>query len=196
MTTLNLHRLAADYLERLRRAGRGLPRGRLDELLADLEAHLSEAIEPGASDAEALEVLDRLGPPEEIVEAEQPRAMAPVDPRGTREWAAVFLLLFGGFVFGLGWIAGLVLLWSSRAWSTREKWIGTLIFPGGLATAVYGVLIIGATGASESCVSGSGIATRCTGGTSTAASILMVAGAAVVLLAPVGVAIYLARRAR
>jgi hypothetical protein len=195
MTTTDLHPVAADYLDRLRRAGRGLPRGRMAELSADLELHLTEEIGPDASDAQALEVLDRLGSPEEIVEAEQPRPVAPVDPRGTREWAAIFLLLFGGFAFGLGWIAGLVLLWSSRSWSTREKWIGTLILPGGLATALYGTLIIG-LGGSESCVSGTGIATRCTGGTGTTGTILLVAAATVVLLSPIAVAIFLARRAR
>ena len=34
MTTDTLHPLAADYLQRLRRAGRGLPFGRRRELLA------------------------------------------------------------------------------------------------------------------------------------------------------------------
>lgn len=57
MTTHTLHPLAAGYLQRLRRAGRGLPPGRLRELLAEIEGHLSEAIDPSASDAQALTVL-------------------------------------------------------------------------------------------------------------------------------------------
>jgi hypothetical protein len=72
MTTDTLHPLAAEYLERLRRAGRGLSPGRRRELLADIEGHLSEAIDPGASDAQALTVLDRLGEPEAIIAAETP----------------------------------------------------------------------------------------------------------------------------
>jgi hypothetical protein len=131
MSTRTLHPLAADYVDRLRRAGRGLPRGRLKELVAEIEEHLSEAIGPEASDAEALTVLDRLGEPEEIVDAEEPGRDVPHrDVRGTKEWAAIILLLFGGFIFGIGWLAGLILLWSSRAWSTVDKWIGTLIVPG------------------------------------------------------------------
>ncbi len=127
MTTDTLHPLAAEYLQRLRRAGRGLPPGRRRELLAEIEGHLSEAIGPDASDAQALTALDRLGEPEEIIAAEMPPPDGRADRRGIREWAAIILLLFGGFIFGLGWLAGLVLLWSSRAWTTRDKWIGTLV---------------------------------------------------------------------
>ena len=145
MTTDTLHPLAADYLERLRRAGRGLPRRASRELLAEVEAHLSEAIDPNASDVEALTVLEKLGDPNEIIAAETRDPDELPNHRGTREWAAIILLLFGGFIFAVGWIVGLVLLWSSRAWTTRDKWIGTLVIPGGLATGVLIGLI--ATGA-------------------------------------------------
>jgi hypothetical protein len=136
MTTDTLHPLAAEYLERLRRAGRGLPPGRLRELLAEIEGHLSEAIDPSASDAQALTALDRLGEPDAIIAAETPHPDELPAHRGTREWAAIILLLLGGFILGVGWFAGLILLWSSRAWATRDKWIGTLVVPGGLATSV------------------------------------------------------------
>jgi hypothetical protein len=145
MTSDTLHPLAADYLQRLRRAGRGLPAGRRRELLADIQGHLSEAIEPGASDTEALTVLDKLGEPEEIVAAELPQPGDFLARRGPREWAAIVLLLVGGFVVGVGWVAGLILLWNSRAWTLRDKWIGTLLIPGGLATSVViGLIAIGA----------------------------------------------------
>jgi uncharacterized membrane protein len=136
MTSQTLHPLAADYLDRLRRAGRGLPPERLRELLAEIEAHLSEAIDPGGSDAQALTVLDRLGEPEAIIVAEAQRSGELPARRGVREWAAIVLLLLGGFIFGVGWLVGLILLWSSRAWTRRKKWIGTLVIPGGLATSV------------------------------------------------------------
>src|SRR6202451_629568 len=121
MTTATLHPLAAEYLDSLRRAGRGLPPGRRRELLADIEAHLSEAIDPTASDAQALTVLDKLGEPEAIIAAETPDPDELPERRGTREWAAIVLLLFGGFIVGLGWVARLTLLWSSRAWTGRDK---------------------------------------------------------------------------
>jgi hypothetical protein len=41
----------------------------------------------------------------------------------------------------LGWFIGIVLLWISDAWSTRDKLVGTLLFPGGLLLPVaLGVL--------------------------------------------------------
>jgi hypothetical protein len=43
------------------------------------------------------------------------------------EWSAIFLVLFGCLIGGIGWIAGLILLWSSNAWRTREKWLGSRI---------------------------------------------------------------------
>jgi uncharacterized membrane protein len=148
MSTTAMHPLAVDYLRHLRQAGGELPAGRLDDLCAEIESHLAEAIPAGASDAEALSVIERLGPPEEIVEAEQPAAptaAAPPDrdPRTWREWAAIILLPLGGFVFGIGWLAGVVLLWSSRAWTTRDKIIATLIVPGGIAAILPVLLLVG-----------------------------------------------------
>ncbi len=85
MTTTTLHPLAADYLDRVDRAARRLPRGEPRELVEEIS----------------------------------------------------------------GWIAGVILLWSSRAWNTRDKVIGTLIVPGGLASAlIVGIL----TGTKRKCV--------------------------------------------
>jgi hypothetical protein len=191
VTTTTLHPLAADYLDRLRRSGRGLGRSRLRELIGDIEAHLSEAIAPGASDIEALTVIDRLGEPEEIVAAELPQTGA-AGRRGTREWAAIFLLLFGGFLLGFGWIAGVVLLWSSAAWTTRDKWIGTLVIPGGLACAVF---VVGAGASTQSCSGQPGGPLRCTPGPDTVTTTLQIALLALAVGGPCVTAIYLARRA-
>jgi hypothetical protein len=197
MTTHTLHPLAADYMQRLRRAGRGLPPGRLRELLAEIEGHLSEAIDPSASDAQALTVLDKLGEPEAIIAAETPHPDELPDRRGTREWAAIILLLFGGFILGVGWFAGVILLWSSRAWTMRDKWIGTLVVPGGLATSVLiGLFAIGAP-TKQICYGIAGGARHCTNasGASTTPSILGIAVFAVLVLAPIATSIYLTRRA-
>ena len=196
MTTDALHPLAADYLERLRRAGRDLPAGRRRELLAEIEGHLSEAIGPGASDAQALTVLDRLGEPEAIIAAEMPPRDEPANRRGVAEWAAIVLLPFGGFILGVGWLAGLVLLWSSRAWTTRDKWIGTLVIPGGLATAFVALIAL-AEPDKKLCSSFAGGAQRCTnaGGPSGASDILGVAVLVLLVPAPIATAVYLARRA-
>jgi hypothetical protein len=71
--------------------------------------------------------------PEEIAQAEPPRRAVAGD--GT-EWSAIVLLLIGGFFAGIGWIVGVVLLWRSRVWTLRDKLIGTLLWPGGLVTAM------------------------------------------------------------
>lgn len=61
---------------------------------------------------------------------------APVSARtgpGATEWAAIAMLLFGGFIVPVaGWMLGVVLLWISSAWTRRDKLIGTLLLPGGL----------------------------------------------------------------
>ncbi|MDQ6775829.1 MAG: hypothetical protein M3071_06310 [Actinomycetota bacterium] len=101
MSTHTLH--PADYLNRLRRAGRGLPRSRLKELAAETEEHLSEAIPPKASDAEALTVLDRLGEPEEIIDAEEPRPDALQDTPGPASGPRSSCSCAGGVIFGIGW---------------------------------------------------------------------------------------------
>ena len=197
MTTDTLHPLAADYLERLRRAGRGLPPARLQELLAEIEGHLSEAIAPDASDAQALTVLDKLGAPEAIIAAETFDPDAPPSPRGAREWAAIILLPLGGFLFVVGWFVGLGMLWASHAWSTRDKWIGTLVIPGGLATSVIIGLLVLIPTRKKICSVVAGGARHCShaAGPSTASHILGVVAFALLLLAPIATSIHLARRA-
>jgi hypothetical protein len=206
MTAHSLHPLAKDYLRRLQSAGRELPPVRLRELAAEIEGYLAEAIPAGASDHEALEVLERLGSPGEIVEAEEPPALALTDRRGWREWAVVILLPLGGFAFGVGWLIGLVLLWSSRLWTTRDKLLGTLIVPGGIATAL---LIAVLTGTKRRCMTlatinpstgtpGGRPIVHCTPsvGPSAATTALHIALAVFFVLGPVVTAFYLARRAR
>jgi hypothetical protein len=195
MTTGTLHPLAQDYLERLRRAAAPLPSEARRDLLAEIEAHLLEALPEDATDADALNVLDRLGEPAEIVGPELP-APAP-DRRGTREWAAIVLLALGGFVLGVGWIAGLILLWSSRAWSTFDKWLGTLILPGGLATG-FAVLLSAGTesdGAVKCLPEAAGHVSDCAP-VGSGSSVLTIAAVIVLVLAPLATSVYLALRAR
>ena len=142
MNDFSLHPLARDYLKRLNKAAANLPRARRKELIREIESHLSEALPAGASEAEALNVLERLGEPADIV-AEAGTGQAPARA-GLNEWLAIPLLLIGGVVIPvLGWFVGVVLLWTSRIWTVRDKLIGTLVVPGGLATAVFLVLGVG-----------------------------------------------------
>jgi uncharacterized membrane protein len=194
MTTTTLHPAAAAYMTRLGRAARSLPKAARQELLDDIEAHLEEATSAEMSETEVLSALDRLGEPEEIVAAQLPvRVQAVTGTKGIQEWSAIILLLFGGFIFGLGWLLGLVLLWSSRAWTTVDKLVGTFVLPGGLSGVLF-ILVIGSSG--ETCVAGPGQPTHCTGGPSAAHRILGIVLVVVVVLAPLVTAVYLARRAR
>jgi hypothetical protein len=205
MTTSTLHPRAEEYLRRLERAARTLPGDRRRELVSEIESHLAEAIGPDATDVQALDVIERLGPPGEIVEAELPVRSRPDDRRTWREWTAVFLLPLGGFLFGVGWIVGLIFLWSSRAWTTRQKWIGTLVIPGGIATGVVAFLVLGTTAGSK-CITKaysrsagatvhSNVTTHCSGGAGTGVVVLLILMLAVLVIAPIVSAVYLARRA-
>jgi uncharacterized membrane protein len=154
MTTIALYPAAAAYMTRLHRAARSLPKGARHELLEDIEAHLDEATSLEMSEAEVLSVLDRLGEPDEIVAAHLPvRVQSVTSTKGIQEWSAIILLLFGGFIFGVGWLLGLVLLWSSRAWTTVDKLVGTFVLPGGLSGVLF-VLVIGTS--AQECISGPG----------------------------------------
>ena len=199
MSISTLHPRAEEYLRRLERAARSLPGNRRRELVSEIESHLIEAIPPGASELQALDVIERLGSPGEIVEAELPLRSRSEDRRTWREWTAVFLLPLGGFLFGVGWIVALILLWSSRAWTTRDKWIGTLVIPGGIATGVLAFLALAMAGGSK-CVSvaysGTPVATHCSAGRGTGVDALLLLLLAVLVIAPIVSAVYLARRAR
>lgn len=193
ITTPSLHPLAAAYLKRLDRAARRLPRSERRDLTEEISAHLAEAITPEMSDAEALTVLDRLGDPEDIVEAQRPEEPQRWRSLGAREWTAILLLLLGGFIFYVGWIAGAVLLWTSTAWNLRDKLIGTLLVPGGLATALVAAVLLGTK---QTCRGFAGGVQRCTPGPSTLHTIVSIAILGCCVVGPIFTAVYLARRAR
>lgn len=122
------------YLDEVDRALRDLPRDRRLEIVRDLQWHIDAAIADleAPTGAAVEQILDGLGPPGDIAAAayeEQPPARGRI---AMRDVAAVILLLVGGFVFFVGWIVGVVLLWSSTAWETKDKVMATLLVPGGL----------------------------------------------------------------
>lgn len=131
MVETTAHPLVDAYRKRLVSAARHLPRRERRDLLDALEEHLAAGAHEGASEADVRNMLEDLGDPEEIVEAAQPPAAS---RPGLLEVAAVVLLLVGAFFPPVaGWILGVALLWASPAWSVSQKWLGTLVVPGGLA---------------------------------------------------------------
>jgi hypothetical protein len=207
MNDSSLRPLARDYLKRLNKAAANLPRARRNELLGEIELHLSEALPVGASEAEAMTVLERLGEPAEIV-AEAGAGQAPAARAGLNEWLAIPFLLIGGFIFVVGWFVGVVLLWTSRIWTVRDKLIGTLVVPGGLATAAFLVMFGGTSSGGEAiCTSvstpvgphspkvGNSVSHCTAAGSGGGINYLALVLLALLVVLPVLTAIYLGRRA-
>jgi hypothetical protein len=136
--------LVRDYLGRLEAASWPLSPGRRAELAGEVREHIETALdEAGRRDPVTVRnVLERLGRPEEIVASEadaEPPATRMTDdlgrrlPESVRSWgaieiASILLLTIGAFALPLvGPAMGLVLLWLSKVWTTREKLVATVI---------------------------------------------------------------------
>jgi hypothetical protein len=146
--------LVERYLDRLDAAMRGAPSETRNELLDDIREHIDAARAEARGDPEVdvREILDRLGPPEQIAREAWPAAASPAPTAGPLEWAAVIFLLVGGVIFPLlGWLVGVVLLWCSKVWTPRAKAIGTLVIPGGLLLATFLMLAIPLSTSTTSC---------------------------------------------
>ncbi len=130
------------YLDELDRALRDLPRARRREITRDISAHIDAALTdaPEQSPAVIATILDHLGTPTEIAEAARAELPPGRSRIATRDVITIVLLLIGGIVVPfVGWLIGVVLLWTSTAWRTRDKLIATLLVPGGLlAPALLG----------------------------------------------------------
>jgi uncharacterized membrane protein len=195
-------RLIEDYLRTLERELDGLPWARRREVLDEISEHISAARAELENESESAirTMLDRLGDPADIaaeaggrVAGAEPSAIAVRSSAGWQEIAALVLLPLGGLVIPvLGWVIGLILLWSSNAWTTREKLLGTLVVPGGLVVPVALFFMAGAS--VRSCASLGDGSVTCTGGESHLMQGLLYGGLIALLLAPLLVVIFLARR--
>lgn len=126
--------LVEDYLVRLRAATADLADAPRAELLDNIGAHLAETVPPGTDETAARQALDELGRPEEIAAAARAENTPPParDTTGSTAYdvLTVLALLLGGFVVPLlGWVAGVVMLWSGPRWTGREKVLGTVAWP-------------------------------------------------------------------
>ncbi|MFF8235045.1 hypothetical protein [Streptomyces caelestis] len=57
--------------------------------------------------------------------------------QGWTELTTVLLVQLGAFLFAVGWLVGVLLLWTSDRWRLRDKVIGTVLIPGGLAVPIF-----------------------------------------------------------
>ena len=134
----DLHPAATRYLKELDRALADLPRERRREIVEDIRNHIEEGSRDAGGDVHILTLLDELGDPEVIASDALERFGITRTRAGALEGVAISALLVGGVVVpAVGWVVGVVLLWLSRVWSTREKLIGTFLLPGGLALPLY-----------------------------------------------------------
>ena len=129
-------RLIARYLATLDRDLGALPHARRRQIVDEISRHIAEArADLDRDDPVAIKaLLERVGDPRSIAAEADPYALQARPTRWTDRFTP-WLLLLGGFFFGVGWLLGVVLLWASPTWRTRDKLLGTTVFPGGLATA-------------------------------------------------------------
>ena len=196
MTATSVDNIVGRYLAALEQELRSLPAPRRREVVQEIAGHIAAAREELAAetDADVLNILDRVGDPIEIAADARDRFGVQERRSNWREVAAIILLPFGGVIIPVaGWFVGVFLLWVSDAWTRRDKLIGTLIVPGGLLLPLM-LLTLGASTHGQGCYSINGGPRNCTGGSGT--NVLLIVLLSMLLAAPLAVALYLALRLR
>lgn len=146
MSAPHADQIIAGYLARLKDALSALPTRRRDEIMAEIEDHITEARAglAGETDADLLGILARLGHPADIAEEARARFGLPDRGPGPLEIAALLLIGLSGVVFPIppaGWVTGVVLVWLSPCWTLHEKRRGAYLpLVIGLAVSLLAVL--------------------------------------------------------
>jgi hypothetical protein len=205
MSAPHADQLVHDYLGKLDTALADLPRSRREEILDEISNHIAE--ERGRlrdeSDADVRNLLERVGDPAEVADAARDDTVDARVPQSSRRIGAVEILAL--VLTPLIWPAGVILLWLSPAWNTRDKLIGTLVPPGGYLFLIFlpGLLLLGPMSTcSGGSVDGTPIATTCTGVLALPIwqqdliTVATVGAFLILLVLPILTAIYLARQAR
>jgi hypothetical protein len=118
---MNVHTdpLVDDYLRRLDAAASALPAHQRDELVSQIRDHLQEALRqtPPGDAAAVRNVLERLGPPEEIAAAaaDPPPGQPVAAPSEVNGWAIASVLLAVLWFAGLGAVLALVFGYRARS---------------------------------------------------------------------------------
>src|SRR5579859_3856780 len=185
------------YLARLEAEAADLPRTERRELIDGVREHIAEARAQmeEETDADLLNLLDRLGSPTELAAEERERLQLP-EPELTR----IGLLEIGALILTpVFWPIGVILLWTSRGWNVRDKLIGTLVPPGGLFVSL---LVLGLVAAvpGQMCAggysNGKQITTTCSGGVHGIDALLLGIFLILVVVSPILTGIYMGIRLR
>lgn len=204
--------LVGDFLDVLQDELAAVPAERRRELTAEIAGHIAQAraeLPDGGDADEVALLLDRIGDPADIARdaRDEDEHEAPPQQRrgGWIEGLALVLLPLGGLVIPvIGWFAGVVLLWASNAWTTREKLVGTFVIPGGYSFLLAGTLLVTA-GPGGSCSQelspvgepiGSEVCTDTGGGVGPVVEVLLLVLLVVLLVAPIASALFLGLRLR
>ena len=131
-------KLVRRYLAQLDAALRGVDASRREEILAEVHGHIEQGrtgLDPGDT-ASVRTLLDKVGDPAAIA------AEAGAPPPGSRRWDAwaPWLIIFGPVASGLGWVAGMLILWTSPTWSRRDQLIATFVPLAGLVALFLGLV--------------------------------------------------------
>jgi hypothetical protein len=131
-------KLVRRYLAQLDAALQGVDASRREEILTEVREHIEQGRDGLDTDdtADVRTLLARVGDPAAI--AAEAGAPSP-DSRRWDAWAP-WLIIFGPVASGLGWIAGIAILWTSPTWSQRDKLIATVVSPAGLVALFFGLV--------------------------------------------------------
>jgi hypothetical protein len=140
-------KLVRRYLEQLDAALQGVDASQRKAILTDVRGRIEQG-RAGLDRDDAAGVrtlLSRVGDPVAIA------AEAGAPTPGSRRWDAwaPWLIIFGPVASGLGWIAGVLILWTSPTWTRRDKLIATFVPPVGLVALFFG--LVSALSAATSC---------------------------------------------
>ena len=133
--------LVLRYLQDLEGELRDLPANRRQELPDEVGEHIAAARAALAPETEAgvRTMLERLGDPADIAaEARERFGVQRPPARPATPWLEVIAVVLLVIPFA-GWVVGVVLVWISRLWTTRDKLIGTL---GGMSWLLAGVGVV------------------------------------------------------
>ena len=136
--TTEVDALILRYLQDLERELYDLPANRRQELLDEVGEHIATAragLDP-ETEAGVRTMLERLGDPADIAAEARERSGVQRPPaRPATPWLEVIAIVLLVIPFA-GWVVGVVLVWLSRLWTTRDKLIGTL---GGMSWVLAGL---------------------------------------------------------